>query len=220
MNRQEFPNHGWMFFQPQTGWWAPNPLANTFDQTVVNIIKHRQGSPAIVVKHNLSTNPAVVGAELEAFTIKRLGLPDPKRVPPPMPVPQAPVLGAVADAVAAVKKIAEGAALLLEWQESGVPPVSGDVASARALVCVDCPRNDLGGLTKYFTLPVSDNVRKRLAKLHSMNLTTPSDSKLGTCSACLCPLPLKIHTPMDLILKRLKPEAKAELDPRCWILKG
>lgn len=217
MNRSTFPNGGWSFFQPQTNWWAPAPVSNTFDQQVVNIIKHRRANPAVTGRFKLATDPATVGAELEEFTAKRLGLPDPKLSPPPT----RPQLGqgAVA-AVAAVEKLAAGAALLLEWQESGQAPVAPALAEKRAAICAVCPKNEVGGFTKYFTAPVADNIRRRLARLHEMNLTTPSDDKLQVCAACLCPLRLKVWCPMDLIQARLKPEQRVELDPNCWILAG
>jgi len=187
----------------------------TFDQTVINIIKHRLANPAITSKLKLATDPASVGFELEQFTAKRLGLPDPKLSPPPTR-PQ--LSGAALAAVGNIKKLAAGNALLLEWQESGLPPVPAEISTSRAATCAECPKNDPGGLLKYFTGPVSDMIRKRLAKLHEMNLTTPSDEKLQVCSACLCPLRLKVHTPIQLIIKRLKPQFKADLHEKCWIL--
>lgn len=219
LSRTQTPPGGWQFYQPQTKWSAPTPIASTFDQTVILIIKHRLANGAITVRNNLATDPVSVGNELEAFTRARLGLGPaiaPKLSPPP---PVAPALaGPVAGAVAAVKKIAAGAALLLEWEESGLPPVPAELSVKRAATCEGCPKNDPGGLSKYFTEPVSEKVQKRLGRLHQMNLATPSDAKLHVCSACLCPLKLKVHCPMELIQKRLKPEQRAELDPRCWIL--
>lgn len=215
MDRHTFPNGGWQFYQPQTGWHAPAPVSFTFDQIVIEIIKHRKANPAVTAKFKLATEFNAVATELETFTAKRLGLPDPKLIPPPM---QPQLSGAVVAAVDKIKKLASGNALLLEWQESGIPPVDSALANSRAAVCAACPKNDPGGLLKYFSGPVSETVRKRLAKLHDMNLTTPSDAALHVCSACLCPLRLKVHTPMSLILGRLKPEQRAELDPKCWIL--
>lgn len=216
MNRSTFPSQGWQFFEPATGWWAPAPVSNTFDQQVINIIKHRQANPAITSKHKLATDFGSVAMELEQFTAKRLGLPDPKLSPPPTR-PQ--LSGAAVAAVDSIKKLATGTATLLEWQESGQPPVSAEVSASRAAICADCPKNDKGGLLKFFTEAVSDKIRQRLSRLHVMNLSTPSDARLQVCSACLCPLKLKVHTPMPLIQKRLKPEMRADLDPRCWILK-
>lgn len=79
------PPGGWQFFQAQTGWSAPTPIASTFDQTVVLIIKHRLANPAIVGKHNLRTDRDGVAAELLAFNKARLGLPEGDGPPPPAP---------------------------------------------------------------------------------------------------------------------------------------
>jgi len=206
-----------MFHQPQTGWHAPTPVGSTFDQTVILIIKHRLANPAILIKHKLSVDVTAVGNELETYTRMRLGIPM-----APMPNPQMPprrLPEAVEGAVVVVRRLAAGAALLFEWEESGQPPVANDVSTVRAALCVQCPKNDPQHMSKYFTQPVSDMLRKKLARLHAMNLTTPHDPKLGICSACLCPLKLKVHTPMDLIVKHLRPDAKAELWEKCWITK-
>lgn len=219
MNTSQTPPGGWQFFQPQTQWHAPSPIGNTHDQQVVNIIKHRLANPAIVAKFKLATDFNSVSTELIDFQQKRGALansPIPKPLPPPPERPQ--VAGAVGHAVAAVKKIASGAALLLEWQESGESPVDADTSAARAEVCVKCPKNNKGGLTRFFTQPVANEIRKKLEKLHALKLSTPSDAYLGVCEACECPLRLKVHTPILLITKRMKPEQRAELDPSCWIL--
>lgn len=226
LSRSQFPPGGREFYQPQSKWSAPTPKSSTFDQTVVLIIKHRLANPAMVVRFGLATDAVSVGNELEAYTRARLGMSPPvtpgapglPKMKAPTAVPQ--LSGAVQQAVAVVKKMASGAALLLEWEESGMPAEPAEVSAARALICSDCPKNDKGkSITEYFTVPAADNIHKRFQRLFSMNLTTPHDPALNVCQACLCPLKLKVHTPMALIQKRLKPEQRAELDPRCWILK-
>lgn len=221
LSHTQTPPGGWQFYQPQTKWSAPNPIANTFDQQVTNIIKHRLANPATTVQFKLATDFNSVAAELDSYTRTRLGMPA-LSFPKPMPPPSVPQLSAVAQAgVAAVKKIAAGAALLMEWEESGMPPVDASLSQKRADICATCPKNEQGkSLTDYFTGPLSEKMRARFARLFAMNLTTTQDDKLQVCSACLCPLRLKVHTPMELITKRLKPEQRAELDPRCWILSG
>ena len=73
MDRHTFPAHGWTFFQPQTNWRAPMPLAMTFDATVEAIIKHRKKNPAITAKHKLATDFDAVATELEVFTHEKIG---------------------------------------------------------------------------------------------------------------------------------------------------
>ena len=87
LSRSEFPNGGWQFTQPQTGWEAPTPKSPTFDQTVVQIRDHRLGNPAIVAKHNLSTDLGSIAKELEAFTRTRLGMPSADTPVSAMPLP-------------------------------------------------------------------------------------------------------------------------------------
>lgn len=85
LSLSQIPTGGWQFVQPQTGWSAPTPIASTFDQTVVLIIKHRLANPVIAARHNLPTTKEGVGAELIAFTRARLGM-TPVGVPdPPKP---------------------------------------------------------------------------------------------------------------------------------------
>lgn len=186
----------------------------------------RLANPAIVVKYKLATDLHSIGNELEAYTRARLGLEpsavglpvNPKLVPPPA---QPQLAGAAGPAVAAIKKLAAGAALLMEWDESGMPPVSPEVSESRAAVCATCPQNAKGkSLSEFFTVPLANLTKRKFEKLEQMKLTTPHDQFLTVCQACLCPLRLKVHTPIELILKRLKPDVKAELDPRCWILKS
>src|SRR5262245_14812013 len=86
LSHTQTPPGGWQFYQPQTKWTAPFPVNNTFDQQVINIIKHRQANPAITVQFKLSTDFNVVAGELDTYTRSRLGMPpisSPKPTPPP-----------------------------------------------------------------------------------------------------------------------------------------
>lgn len=221
MNTSETPPGGWSYYQPQTGWTAPFPVGHTFTQQVGNIIKHRKANMALVVKHKLALDEATVGQELINYQIARGAIAaPPKPAPLATSVPQ--LSGAVQGAVAAVKKLAGGAASLLEWEEAGMPHVEPDVANTRGGTCAVCPKNQQGkGITEYFTTQVSDLYNRKFQKQQEQGLTTAHDDKLFVCSACLCPLKNKVWFPAELVLKRLKPEQRPELnqaDPRCWIL--
>jgi hypothetical protein len=220
-SRTTFPNGGWQYYQSQSRWNAPNPKGNTFDRQVEEIIKHRKLNPAMLIHHKLSIDPVIVGNELEAYNRARLGIPFPPTALPSIPPPESsPLLSIpVRDAISAVKKLAAGNALLMEWEESGMPPEPAEISESRAKVCQHCPKNEKGkSLTEIFTVPVANRIKERFKRLHEMDLKTSVDSELNVCQACLCPLKLKVHTPMPLIQKRLKPEQRAELDPKCWIL--
>jgi hypothetical protein len=220
MNTSQIPPGGWAWYEPSTGWWAPHPIGHTFDQQVKNIIRHRLANAALTAKHNLSTDPAVVGQQLYQYQQKRgaiSGDPLPKLTPPA----SSPHLsGAVKEAVAAVRKMASGSAALLEWEELGLPHVTQEVAEARAMVCVACPKNEKGkSLTEIFTAPVAEMIRKKIERKESINLRTSKDAQLETCQACLCPMKTKVWYPSELVLKRLKPDQKADLHESCWIRK-
>lgn len=217
-DRHTIPPNGWIFREPSTGWTAPTPISSTFDQTVQQIIAMRKKNPAITAKLKLATNKEAVAAELERYTRKRLGLPE-GATPLPFPVSHRFPSASVAGAVGAVKKLASGAALLLEWEQEGAKPVAKELAENRAAICAACPKNEKGAtLSEWFTIPAANLIRKQFERLNAMNLATSKDAELNVCSACLCPLRLKVHVPLALALKRIKPEIKAELDPKCWIL--
>lgn len=215
-SRTQFPSGGWQFYQPQTGWAAPSPLMYTFDQTVNNIIKHRLANGAITARDRLATDPASVGNELETYTRQRLGIPAvPQSLPktiPPRSLPQA-----AAEAVAAVAKMAEGAALLIDWLGGGAQVVAPDLAHRRAQTCNTCPENSRAPFTDWFTIPVAERLRKLVEAKKELKLDTPIDDQLGTCTVCRCPLKLKVHVPIDYIYSKTKPETMSALPPNCWI---
>lgn len=217
LDDHSIPPGGWQYRQPQTGWVAPFPVNNTLDQQTTNLIKHRLANPAIVAKHNLSTDRAAVKREIKMFNSLRLGIPM-EATAAPKSEPR-PALGQLAAGlVAATKRVAAGVALLLEWEESGLPPVGPDISHARADVCARCPKNSSKPLTDFFTVPMADLIRRRLQRLHELNLSTPRDAQLGTCEACYCPMRLKVHTPSSLVRKHTKEEVRKDLWPQCWIL--
>jgi hypothetical protein len=222
MNLSQTPPGGWNFHEPSTGWWMPNPIAQTHDQAVNLIIKHRLANPAIIAKNKLATDLPSVSRELIKYQQARGALaPDvlPK-LTPPHSSPQ--MSGAVREVVAAVRKMGAGSALIMEWGEAGMPHVDQEVAESRASVCVQCPKNERGkSLTEIFTEPVAARIKEKMERQAQMNLKTTHDANLAVCQACLCPMKTKVWFPLDLIWKRLKPDQQKELNqsnPKCWIV--
>lgn len=219
LNRHEFPNGGWFFRQPQTNWVNPMKLVG-FDASVKAIINHRKANKAIAIKHSLSTDYDDVASELETYTRKRLGIPDPN---PPSFFWRVRNNPSLKDAVAAAKdklvgsfrKSATGIATLADWL--GEKPVSQELAENRASICIGCPQNRSGDLLSFFTKPASDLIRKQLQERMKLNLSTSKDADLGICYACGCPLKLKIHVPIDYIRAHIKKPEFDALDQRCWM---
>jgi hypothetical protein len=140
--------------------------------------------------------------------------------PPNFPSPHPSWSGA-----AAVRQVGAGAAVLRDWLGEGAVPVPGEQASGRAAVCAQCPMNSKNNgraqapWLNRFTQAASEYLRAQLALRQDLNLTTPSDEQIdGVCEACLCPLRLKVHVPMEHIKKHLSAEVKTKLAPGCWIL--
>lgn len=240
-NRHTFPSGGWQFYQPQTKWRNPMPLGFTFEQTVEAIIKHRLANKAIALKYGLSTDFNTVADELEKYTKMRLGIveePPPKTTARPVVVPavrrvdavagvnikrqpvqppQPPsILNRFASVASSLKKVAVGVGTVLDCVEG--EPVSKEEAERRASICVGCNENGKGNFTEWFTVPLSEAIRKAEAKLKERDLTTSVHELLGTCQACLCPLPLKVFCRMDKIKKHMIAEVQSDLPTHCWIL--
>lgn len=118
-----------------------------------------------------------------------------------------------------VKRVAAGAGALWDWLGDGGVPVARELAQRRSPVCAGCPQNQPGDLTSWFTQPVAARIQAQIGMRSDLALTTPEDEKLNVCSACACPLKLKVHVPLKHITDHLSEQVKAALDPRCWILK-
>lgn len=130
------------------------------------------------------------------------------------------LLASLKNAAAASRELVRGAKTLVEWEESGEPPVPVEKATQRAIVCAACPLNGTGDFTQWFTVPAAELIRRRIAKAHDRGLTTPRDDALNLCLACHCPLKLKVHVPLPWIRKVLSLEQMEKLKhgKDCWIL--
>jgi hypothetical protein len=213
LNTHETPPGGWCYRQSATGWSAPTPVGSTYSQTVTLIIQHRLKNPAIVAKHHLSTDPAVVGEELMDFNRLRLGIPKPQPAPMSFSHPSS-MPGRVAAAAVEIKTAARGTAVLLDWLTSGGQPVAKELAEARAKVCVACPFNVEG---TWFTVAPAEIIRSTLSARSDLKLETPYDDQLKSCGICKCLNRLKPHVPLDHILKKTAPDIMASFPENCWI---
>lgn len=200
-----------MFRQPQTSWTNPASMIG-FNASVESIIKHRKMNPAITAKHQLSTNPIVVGDELEKYTRLRLGIPLP--APESFRASNSQLPNRVVAAVADIKVAASGTAVVLDWLTSGGKPVSQELADKRAAICVACPKNVPGS---WFTVAPAELIRSTLSARSDLKLETPYDDKLQSCDICKCLMRLKCHTPLEYIVNHTKPEIMAQFPKPCWI---
>lgn len=219
-SRRTFPPGGFYYFQPQTQFQTTPGL--TFDQAVAELIKHRIANP----RFNLPTDTETVANELDEFTCVRIaqnpnyctGTPGtvlPFQEPTRLSFRQN-LVGAAAGAAKYVQNTMAGIALYAEWFGSS-RPVAQEEAERRAAICVTCPHHVQGDIMQRFNAAAADEIMKIMGILKDMNLKTAQDDKLAVCEICDCPMKAKVWSPVYLILKHLRPEAKAGLWEKCWI---
>lgn len=212
---KQIPN-GLHFYQPQTK-WRSRPWSS-FNGIVEALISHRQANPWL----GLPTGRREVEAEVDAFNANicaTMGWGDyitsaegaavapfqsgPSRLPS--------LLGTLAN-------VAVGAEANVEWLADGAEAVPAELSNQRAGICVLCPLNGKGDLTRYFTVPAAAAIRKAYELRRDWKLSTVHDDQLGVCEACSCPMKLKVHFPIQIVRDHIRPQAKADLHPKCWIL--
>ena len=181
----------------------------------------RQANPLITKNHNLPTDPTTVAEELDFYNamicaemnwdqyIYEGGAAD-------EPPPKSSLLSQLLQSGG---RVAAGVNTIKEWEIAGGNLVPQELAEKRAKVCVACPKNESGDLTSWFTLPAAHLILAQLESRNRMKIWTSSDPLLGVCTACACPLKLKVHCPIDIINDKMRPEDRAQLHPDCWIPK-
>jgi hypothetical protein len=220
---------GLKFYQPETK-WQPRAWAS-FDEVVNSLIAHRKANPFLTQKHGRSTDQAPVEAEVDAFNAgicQQMGwsdyivqaeggaaaqspFPSPSYPPPPNSPDSA--------SVAAVKRMASGAATIVDWLTSGSQAVPAELSAKRAGVCVTCPKHSTQSISSWFSAPVAAVIKKELERRADLKLSTPFDDRLGICTVCSCQMSLKVHASMEVILRHLRADTRSQLWPECWILK-
>lgn len=226
LNRQRQIPNGLRFYQPELRWTSPRQAS--FDQIVQGLMRARLANPGLAAKHKWATTYDGVADDVDRFNAAicaQAGWTDyitnQQAGSVPKSTPRGPLnLQSLKDAAVAAKELVRGAKTLIEFIDSGEKPEPTQVAEARAAVCEVCPKNTAGDLTQWFTVPAAELIRRQIEKAQQLNLKTSRDGKLHLCSACHCPLKLKVHIPLDWIKKRLSPEQMARLReaPACWIV--
>lgn len=217
--QRQIPN-GFRFRQPETGWESTRFAS--FDTIVNGLIQHRLANPYHAAKSKWATTYDAVAAEVDYYNARVCvhfgwqdyittddgGPPPPKWVPPSTP-----------SRVNPVKAVAAGAETLLSWLGDGGVPVSQEQADQRAAICIACALNVPKTLADFFTVSAQAFIHTQLEKKNDMKLSAKDEDKLGICSACACPMKLKVWTPISHIKAKLPKEVIPNLDPSCWVTK-
>ncbi len=207
--------YGLKFTEQHTGWKAPSYAS--FDTIVRGIIANRMGNPAQTAQRHLSTDYDQVAREVDyynALACQQMSWGDYIVNDAGLAPPSPPKTMRLSDRLRAV---AGGAEITVDFvtKDEAVPQ---SLSEARAEVCVKCPLNEKGDWLSWFTVPVSEAIRKTMQLKKNMGLSTSKDPELHVCEACLCPLKLKVHFPIERIVEKLDPDVRGRLHPQCWIL--
>jgi|ERR1035441_3161008 hypothetical protein len=225
-NRAKSIPNGLQFHIPQ----LPNfklPPQCSFAVAVDSIVAVRKANPYLAHKLGWKTDQVSVENELDFFNASICAaqnwtsyIATEGQGAPPVPKPlaaQHKASGAIAAAANTAKKLWAGLRSTNDWIDSGLPAVPQSQSEARAAVCVACPLNGKGGIESFFTVPASEAIKRQIQKLETRKLATSLDEKLGVCTACLCPLPLLVQTPLQFKLAHMTPDTRAALDKSCWV---
>lgn len=223
-NRQMQIPGGLKYYQPETKFKSrPGSFQNIVDQ----VIAMRRANPALTKANSWPTDVNNVSDEVDAFNsaiCERMGWlnyitqPTLAAMPPKFKA-LSPLAEKQLNAVAGkVKKVWQGVQSINDWLDSGGAAVPIEQAEKRAATCVACVQNGKGGLEEWFTKPAAAAIKMQIGKLTDRKLSTTQDEKLNVCTACLCPLKLKVHTPLAHISGNMGEETRRALYPGCWIL--
>lgn len=227
-NRQSQIPNGLKFYLPQTK-FKSTPWAS-FDVICREVYHHVRAHPDLARQHKWPTDMHGVEEWVDYFNAAlcvKMGWlnyimdePGGVTVPKASAPHQQAILRSLSAAAAHAKELVSGAKTLTEYLDSNEPPVSAELSTHRAIICSKCKLNAKGGFEQWFTVPASEYIRRQVERAQNRHLTTPRDDDLNLCTACHCPLKLKVHIPIDWIVKRLTDEQKAKLKqvPNCWIV--
>jgi hypothetical protein len=221
-SRTAHPPYSFRALSPEFG--QTEESVGSFNAVVEAVQAIRLANPFICERHGLRTDTAAVEAFVEQYNCARcvnngwldyVLMDEPGEAPPFVPPAEKKTHRG---GVAGVKRVAAGVALLVDWLGNSAKPVESALAEKRAGICATCPRNNGGDWKAYFTEPIAEKIRVQLEIRNDLQLRTSHDAKLTVCSACDCPLGLKVFSPLSYILEHTSEDTKTRLDPRCWIL--
>jgi hypothetical protein len=223
--QKQIPN-GYQFYLTEAKWQAPSnfPSFTTVCNGLEAVIR---ANPFLAQKNGWPTDRAKIEDWVDLYNAKvcqamgwdaYITTEGGASLPKSSPQHQQQILQSLRNAAATAKALVAGAKSLMEWEDSGEPAVSAEQSLARAIVCTACPLNEKGDYTRWFTTGAAELIKRRVEKAQARKLTTPRDELLNICTACHCPLKLKVHVPLPWIVNRLSEDQKSKLDSKCWIL--
>jgi len=112
------------------------------------------------------------------------------------------------------KAYANGGRILIDWIGHGGEPVSTEKAQGRANTCILCVNNSEGLQAAY---DVAMAIKSQLELKNNLKLNVENEKELKTCHLCLCPLKLKVWTPIEYATKYMTTEELKSYPGFCWL---
>lgn len=222
LNRQKQIPYNYQFYDPVIKWTAHR--GSSFQVICDGLLTARLANPGLTASKGLSTDKNAIADEVDFFNAsicERMGWTDfitgGSGGPSPVPFPQP----ARVNPLRNLKNAVVGSEVIVEWIASGAEAVPQEQANRRAEICSRCPLNEQGGWERWFTLPVSNAIRTALGHKKEFKLETPFDDKLHTCTACSCPMALKVFVPFEKFYPKMSQSQRDALNkenPTCWII--
>lgn len=225
-NRQEFVPEGYWAYVAELNWTSPRNVS------FIDGARAIQQKRLANTQFKWATDLTSVQIWLEQYTEKRLretygdaaaaqwiAFDSGGNVSPPFTPRSRQHLSAAAVVPSKVEKAKAGIGLLLEWLGTGLTPVDGKTANARALVCSACEFNqEPKGLQAAYE-KVADGLKALMSARKEMKLTTNYDDRLETCALCDCRMSLKVFTPTAHIREHTSEAMLKSLPQWCWVKK-
>lgn len=112
------------------------------------------------------------------------------------------------------KAYTNGARILSDWVGDGGIVAPKEQAQERAGTCLGCKHNQPG---MKLAESVSAAIQEEVELKNAMELRVIGERSLHTCELCLCPLRLKVWTPLSYLTKYKKSEEIQKFPAHCWI---
>lgn len=112
---------------------------------------------------------------------------------------------------------ATGGKVLVDWLGSRARPVVIDIAQRRADVCLECEHNKEGHSFLRLTAETVKAIAEQMQAREALKLRVEGEERLKACDVCACPLPLKVHVPLNNILQHTDEATLNAFPPWCWV---
>ena len=110
--------------------------------------------------------------------------------------------------------------VLKEWLGDGGKVVDKLTAEKRAQICQACPLNvEPLWWWRFSADPIAKIIQSTLELKNRMDISVSNESHLHMCKACGCAARLKVHVPIEHIIRHTSHDTMTKFDSNCWILK-